>query len=83
VGVEDGGRDTKAVDKFRVRGREEGHAARVFSNCQGLGSAIDAGMFAPSAENGDRIILAEASVLSAKEVRQRGNTSLGAHMAGK
>ncbi|KAG2746562.1 hypothetical protein P692DRAFT_201025279 [Suillus brevipes Sb2] len=38
VGVEDGGRDTRSVDKVQVRGREEveslglgpGHAARVF-----------------------------------------------------
>jgi hypothetical protein len=26
VGVEDGGRDMKTVDKLQVRGREEGHA---------------------------------------------------------
>jgi hypothetical protein len=51
--VEDGVRDMKTVDRFQVRGREEGHAARVFPNNQGLCSTIDAGMIALGAENGD------------------------------
>jgi hypothetical protein len=37
--VEDGGRDTRTVDKVQLRGKEEvedlgpGHAARVFPHC--------------------------------------------------
>jgi hypothetical protein len=59
VGVEDEGRDTRTVDKFQLRGREEverlglGHAARAFPHCQGLFVTIDAGMIALNAENGD------------------------------
>jgi hypothetical protein len=59
VAVEDGGRDTETVDNVQLRRKEEveglgpGHAARVFPHCSGLFGAIDAGMIALNAENGD------------------------------